>query len=113
MAGNGRANGEREKKKKIEVLRKYLSATSQRSDALQEELRRSNIVLYSFIPINTEANTLKEEILKTLDKYIPNLDLSCYDVKDVFRICSGPVVLKLSSAEIRGIILRSNAQLEK
>ena len=59
------------------------------------------------------ATTLKEEILKTLNKYIPNLDLSRYDVKDVFGIHSGPVVLKLNSIEIRGIILRSNPLLQR
>ena len=50
-----------ELKREIEVLRKYLSAASQRSDCLDEELSRSNIVLYNFPPINTAANTLKED----------------------------------------------------
>ena len=70
----------------IEVLRKYLSAASQRSGALDEEFIRSNLVRYNFLPINHAVYTLNEETIKTLNKGIPNLSLSRSDVKYVFRI---------------------------
>lgn len=102
-----------EMKGEIEMLRKNLRAATMRADAFDEELRRCNVVLYNFEPINPAIYTLKQEIIMVLNKCIPDLNLNRCDVKDVFRMRAGPVLLKMNSVEFRGIILKSNPLLKR
>ena len=95
------------------MLRKNLRAATMRADAFDEELRRCNVVLYNFEPINPAIYTLKQEIIMVLNKCIPDLNLNRCDVKDVFRMRAGPVLLKMNSVEFRGIILKSNPLLKR
>jgi hypothetical protein len=90
-----------EMKGEIDMLWKNLRAATVRADTFDEELRTCNVALHKFKHINPAIYTLKQEIIMVLNKCIPDLDLNRCDVKDVFKMCAGPVLLKLNSVELK------------
>lgn len=110
-----KSNAEANEKLKSELIlvRQNLQSATLRADRLEDELRRSNVIIYNFEAVDPRRYTLSEEIMKVLNDVIPNLRLTRSDVRDSFRLKAGPIVLKLNSMDVRNMILRGNPLLRE
>ena len=110
-----KSNAEANEKLKSELIlvRQNLQSATLRADRLEDELRRSNVIIYNFEAVDPRRYTLSEEIMKVLNDLIPNLRLTRSDVRDSFRLKAGPIVLKLNSMDVRNMILRGNPLLRE
>lgn len=100
-------------KKELENVKSDLVIISERANQLETEQKRTNLIIYNYTPQHHGEYTVKQEIMDLLNRAMPSLKISRCDVRDIFRLKSGPVVVKLNSVEIRDYILRNSSLLRK
>ncbi|KAK2709402.1 hypothetical protein QYM36_013160 [Artemia franciscana] len=89
------------------VTRKELSEANRRIRYIETEAKRTNLIIYNLGQRDPPLPTLKEEVLLYLNTRISSLELHRSEVKDVFRMRSGAILLKLQCADTRNFILKS------
>ena len=89
------------------VTRKELSEANRRIQYIKTDAKRKNLIIYNLRQRDPPLPTLKEEVLLYLNTRISSLELHHSEVKDVFRMRSGAILLKLQCADTRNFILKS------
>ena len=74
-------------------MRNKLRESTLKIDSLEAEIKRYNLVFYNFPVTGPSQSSLKDELCEFLSWCLPNLQLSRRDIKDAFRLRSGPVIV--------------------
>lgn len=99
LSNNAKTNDEI--KKELENVKSNLAVSYERANKLEAEQKRTNLIFYNYTPQQLGDYTLKQEITGLLNRTMPSFGLNRSDIRDVFRLKSGPIVVKLNSVEIR------------
>ncbi|KAK2724656.1 hypothetical protein QYM36_001223 [Artemia franciscana] len=75
------------------VTRKELSEANRRIRYIETEAKRTNLIIYNLGQRDPPLPTLKEEVLLYLNTRISSLDLHRSEVKDIFQMRSGAILL--------------------
>lgn len=94
-------------------MRNKLRESTLKIDSLEAEIKRYNLVFYNFPVTGPSQSSLKDELCEFLSWCLPNLQLSRRDIKDAFRLRSGPVIVKWHDLEIRNAVLRKSFVLKQ
>ena len=111
LSNNAKTNDEI--KKELENVKSNLAVSYERANKLEAEQKRTNLIFYNYTPQQLGDYTLKQEITGLLNRTMPSLGINRSDIRDIFRLKSGPIVVKLNSVEIRDYILRNSSVLRR
>ena len=111
LSNNAKTNDEI--KKELENVKSNLAVSYERANKLEAEQKRTNLIFYNYTPQQLGDYTLKQEITGLLNRTMPSLGINRSDIRDIFRLKSGPIVVKLNLVEIRDYILRNSSVLRR
>ena len=100
-------------KKELENVKSNLAVSYERANKLEADQKRTNLIIYNYTPQQLGDYTLNQEITGLLNRTMPSLGINRSDIRDIFRLKSGPIVVKLNSVEIRDYILRNSSVLRR